>query len=151
MAPTTLPHSLTASLLILLLSTITATATPLTTPLHARNDTPPALPPSSSSCHAAQNDVPTRFGAISVPWSYDIVIAHKTTTERGSPGQGLLDNIRGECHNDAMYPDVKSALYDAQSHALTGYEIEFSMPASLPDTACVQTAISKAEGQQLTC
>ena len=84
-------------------------------------------------------------------WQYNIVIRNKKTPEKGSPGQGLLDNIHGECHNDAVEPTVNPLGYDPQTHALTGYNISFTLSYTLPDTACVETAIQKAEDKTLSC
>ena len=93
----------------------------------------------------------THFGPRTGAWDYNIIIYNKTTSEKGSPGQGLLDNVRGECHNDASQPHIDPLGYDPQTHALTGYNISFILPATLPDTACVETAIQKAEHQSLSC
>lgn len=105
----------------------------------------------SSSCRATQSGVATHFGSFENPWQYAIAIYNKHTPERGSPGQGLLDNIKAECHNDPSLLHVDPLGYDPQTNALTAYNMTFSLPASLPDTACVETAIQKAEGKNLYC
>ncbi len=93
----------------------------------------------------------THFGTLTGSWNYNIVIYNKTAAEKGSPGQGLLDNVYGECRNYAVQPHVDPLGYDPQTHALTSYDMSFFLPASLPDTDCVQTAIQKAEHQTLIC
>ena len=118
-------------------------------PLEARNTT--AL---TSSCTTKQSATPLRGGPLLGPWHYTILIYNKQTPERGAPAQGLIDNIVGECHaqvDPASPPHVDPFGYNPQTHALSGYNITFSLPASLPDTACVQTAIKKAENKDLDC
>ena len=105
----------------------------------------------SSSCNATQTGVATHFGSFDNPWRYAIAIYNENTPERGSSGQGLLDNIKAECHNDPSLLHVEPLEHDPQTNALTAYNMTFSLPASLPDTDCVQTAIQKAEGKDLSC
>ena len=139
MAHRLLTQCLTASLILF---SMDATAKPV----YARRDI-------SSSCVASKDDVPTHFGILSGPWSYQITIYNKTTSEKGSPGQGLLDNIWGECHNAATQTETpaNSLGYNPQTNALTSYKVSFMLPQTLPDSACVETAIQKAEHQTLSC
>ena len=115
-------------------------------PLYIRNTTSP-----SSWCSVVQDNYPTRTGQFIGPWQYNIGINNKQTPEKDSPGQGLLDNIWGECHNNPTSQHIDPLGYNLQTDALAGYNILFQLPATIPDTTCVERAIQKAENKTLRC
>ncbi len=114
-------------------------------PLDIRNTTsPPSL------CVVTQENYFVRTGQYIGPWRYNITLHDKQTPEKDSPGQGLLDNISGECHHNPSSLNITSFGLDPQTHTLTGYEIDFQLPASTK-RACVERAIQKAENKSLSC
>ena len=93
------------------------------------------------------------------PYSVAIYIAHKTTPERGTAGQGLLDNLQGECgkpvvnptHPDPTHPTrVERVIKDPSTGAVLSYAMYVLLQPSA-GVACVNRAIRKAENQDITC
>lgn len=86
-------------------------------------------------------------------YSATIAIYDKITPEKGSPGSGLFDNLKGECGGLGGTGDqnrVENTQFNPTTGALNSYTMFAILPQNAP-TDCVAKAIQKAENQTVVC
>lgn len=156
--------------LLAALSTL-AFSSPQARRLQARNQTAPVVPaapaassstnpdssyagPPSSTCHMIKADEsdPYRNAYGTPAMVVRVTIANKSTIEKGPPGKGLMDNLKGECGdliNDSKYPEgeIAGGTYRSGQEAWYTVQAALAMAAAM----CVMRAIQKAENQAVTC
>ncbi len=103
--------------------------------LHRRSD--PSNGTTSSECGIAYN---TDASAIGRVWIYNQV--HQ---DKGDLGDGLLDNLNGDCGQK----NIKHWT-GADPLGASGYHVGFEMDSGAP-RGCVESAINKAEGKSIVC
>ena len=81
----------------------------------------------------------------------EVTITDKKTEEKGEVGSGLHDNLIGECGDQISNWQKPTILSTEQWTArVTAYNVWFDL-GTTADPRCIERAILKAEGQEVTC
>ena len=128
---------------------LTIAALPSTNPLDPRFN----LPYTPSRCFFNPHFLGYRTKFLThEPAKAEVTITDKTTEEKGDVGSGLHDNLIGECGRDEItnWQNPTVLATERWTARVTAYNVWFDVGAT-EDQACIERAILKAEGQNVTC